>query len=81
MRTFAPMPVIYVIGNHEPYNRVLEHFEDDLERKCAGTNVMYCRHPGRRIDIGTFGSSRRRYGRTSPFTTIPQRRCSSPSAR
>ena len=52
MRTFAPTPVIYVIGNHEPYNRVLEHFEDDLERKCAGTNVMYCRHPGRRIDIG-----------------------------
>lgn len=52
MRTFAPTPAIYVIGNHEPYNRVLEHFENDMERKCTGTNVMYCRHPGRRIDIG-----------------------------
>lgn len=52
MRTFATTPVIYVIGNHEPYRRVLEDFEDDLERKCAGTNVMYCRQPGRRIDIG-----------------------------
>lgn len=52
MRTFAPTPVIYVIGNHEPYNRVLEHFENDLKRKCAGTNVMFCKHPGRRIDIG-----------------------------
>ena len=51
MRTFT-QPVVYVIGNHEPYNRVLEDFEDALEKKCAGSNVLYCRHPGRRIDMG-----------------------------
>jgi predicted phosphodiesterase len=52
MRTFDPTPVIYVIGNHEPYGRLLEDFEDRLDQKCASSNVIVCRHPGHRIEIG-----------------------------
>ena len=36
---FSPTPVIYVLGNHEYYGKALPKLQDEMRRRCEGTNV------------------------------------------
>ncbi len=39
--SFAPMPVIYVAGNHEYYRHAIPKLTDKLTAACKGTNVTF----------------------------------------
>jgi|WetSurMetagenome_2_1015567.scaffolds.fasta_scaffold106420_1 hypothetical protein len=41
LTTLAPLPVIYVAGNHEYYHHALPKLTLELRKHCAGTNVHF----------------------------------------
>lgn len=51
-----PVPILYVIGNHESYGRVYDEDRATLRAACAGTNVVLLDH-----DVVTAGDLAARF--------------------
>ena len=57
-RTFAPLPVLYVAGNHEAYGHCLEEVDTAIARACAATSNVRFLQCGEHLMAGTGGTVR-----------------------